>query len=587
MRILTNGFGGLEPAAWALEAEHDVVRLSRDDCHAAWARGERSWQEDLLPEGWVPDVALLYSPEYQLLPPDWWDLPCPVVLWIGDWHVDPNGIRQLAPYADLLLADGRGAKELRGTGVANVAECTPWLHDPAKFQPAWDDNWVYDLGFVGTLNDVIHLERNQWLERILHLPERYRVKVHGGIFGETYGEILRRSRIGFNYTVAGGVNMRTFEVPASGSLLMVERTNTEIRDWFRDGEECVLYGPEDFEELVTHFLDNEDERARIAEAGWRRVQEHAPDAKLPQLVEYLEAVASAPPRRQRPDAVTAARLAAHQACYFPEPDRPYGDVEAVLDEAEQVAPDDAALLMSRAYLYSTYALLVGEGVTDPAADDALDYLARAVAADPADALARYNEAALLHLAKRKVEAEAAFRALLAALDGGEAVVRPDRLLFRPLFDDFVMGWARTSFGAPDELPEALGALLAAECAERVATLTDDAAERRALLERALAVRPRVDTHRRLAAEHVAAGDLESALAETEAALAIKPLLEQPWEERVGLLVALGRVAEARELAERVARMGVRMPALRPVAARLRARVDAADPSFRPAECEAA
>lgn len=587
MKILCNGFDGFEPGAWRLEAEHEVLRLSRDHMHSTWTRGERPWQEELLPEGWVPDVAVFYSPEYQLLPPDWYDLPCPIVLWIGDWYVDPNGMRALAPYADLLLADGRGVKELRRAGITNVAELTPWIHDPAKHQPSWDDEWVYDLGFVGTLNEVIHAERNLWLERILHLPEQYRVKVHGGVFGEPYGEVLRRSRIGFNYTVAGGVNMRTFEVPASRSLLMVERTNTEIRDWFRDGEECVLYGPDDFEELVMHFLDHEDERARIADAGWRRVQEYTPEARMPRLVEHLEAVVSNPPGRSRPDRVAAARMGAYQMCHMPEGDRPYGDLEVMLEEAEQSTPDDAALLVLRAYLYSTYALTIGGGSGDPAIEDALDYLRRAAEADPADAVARFNRAVLLQLADRDAEAAHGFRALLADLDAGTAAVRPDRPMFRRSFDDFIMGWARISFSDPSELPERLGTWLAAECADRLAEVTEDSEERQGLLRRAIAARSHTSTHRKLAAELIAAGDLEQALAETEIAQSHKPFVDGPWEERITLLLALGRIEEADRLVEDLVRIGARMPALGKLGLRLRARVAAAASTVRPAALHAA
>jgi tetratricopeptide (TPR) repeat protein len=587
VRILCNNLGGFEPAAWALEAEHEVVRLRHEHILEAWACGGERWHEALLPEGWVPDVAVFWSPEYQLLPPSVWDLPCPVVLWVGDWYVDPNGLRQLAPHVDLLLCDPMGAEALRRSGVDNVAACNPWVFDPAAHQRAWDEEPLYDLAFAGSLNDVIHRERNRWLHRILRLPERWRIQVRTGVYGEEYGEILRRSRIGFNFSVAAGANMRTFEVPASGSLLMVERSNREIGDWFVPGEECVLYGPDDFEEVVTHFLEHEDERRAIAEAGWRRVREHGPDGRVPRLLEHLEAVASAPPRRARPSRVQAARAMSYHAFHMPEIGRPYGEAEVMLEDAEADAPLDAAILGNRGLLYSTFALMRDGGPASLAVDDALEYLDRAIDADPGDAVARFNRAALLHEREQHGDAAAAYDELLGLLDAGAAAVRPDRLMFRSELDDFFMVWLGASFGDPAAAPARLTPLLGGIVAQRLAAVCDDPARRVALMRRASAALGTADSLRSLAAAHVAAGDEEAALAVNAHAREAKPLFEPLWEEHVLILLALGRVAEARAVADEAAALAARLPSFAKLGERLRGRVEAARPAVRPAALDAA
>ena len=585
MRILCNGLGGFEAAAWALEAEHEIVRLDEEHVRAAWSSPD--WQQELLPEGWVPDVAIFWSPEYRLMPPAVWDLPCPVALWVGDWYVEPNGLRELAPHVDLVLTDAVGAERARHAGIPNVDVLTPWTFDPAQHMRSWDEPALYDLSFIGSLNDVIHLERNQWLRRILDLPEDLRILVSSGVYGEQYGEVLRRTRIGFNYTVAGGVNMRTFEVPASGSLLMVERHNTEVGKWFRDGEQCVLYGPDDFEDLVRHFLDHEDERRAIAEAGWARAQELAPANRAPGLVERLEALASAPRRRTRPSRVDAARIHAFHALHMPEFDRPFGDLEVELDAAEAEAPQDTGVLVNRALLYSTYALMGNGGLHAEAVDGTIEYLERAVALDPDEAVARFDLASVLHGREDHAGAEAHYRELLARIDAGTAVVRPGRLLFRRMLDDFFMSWLGASFAEPAALAGAQAAVLAAETAERLGAIVADRGERLAFLHRALAARESVETRRRLAGEHVAAGDVDAALEQTETALAIKPLYEPLWKERVVMLLALGRRDEAEAAAAEVARLAKRMPPYAPLARELAARVGAGAPIVRPAALGAA
>ena len=559
MRILCNNLGQFEPGAWRVEAEHEVVRLDYDHIVDAWAFRGPGWQEELLPEGWTPDVALFYSPEYQLLPPAIWDLPCPVALWVGDWYMDPNGMRQLAPYVDLMLSDAGGAAALRRAGIANVAECSPWAFDPATHQRDWDAEPLFDLSFVGSLNDVIHLDRNRWLRRVLELPEPYRVHVATGVFGEAYGEILRRSRIGFNHSVAGGVNMRCFEIAASGSLLFVERSNHEAGKWFRDREECVLYGPDDFEDLVAYYLENEDERRAVAEAGWKRVRDYAPDARVPRLVERLEALASAPPTRATPTRVDGARIGAFQTLHMPAGERPYTDLEVVLEEAEQDNPEDAALLVNRGMLYALYARRVDTAQREDVLDAALEYLDRAAAADPTDAIARFNRAAVLADLDLPAEAATGLRALLADLEAGRAVARTDRVVHRAGIDDFVMASLHASFADVGDAEAALTRLLTGEVAERLAGVTDDPEERRALLELAVELKASVDARRRLAAEHVAGARFEEALAQTELAIAEKPLLQPLWDEHVAVLLALGRADEARAVAADIRRLARRIP----------------------------
>jgi len=84
------------------------------------------------------------------------------------------------------------------------------------------------------------------------------------------------------------------EAAAAGALLCQERENVEIRDYFRGKEdisrrgaenaeeigsqspfpECVLYGDDNLEELLEYYLEHEEERKKIAEAGRRRVGEY-------------------------------------------------------------------------------------------------------------------------------------------------------------------------------------------------------------------------------------------------------------------------------------------------------------------------
>jgi len=107
------------------------------------------------------------------------------------------------------------------------------------------------------------------------------------VHGDGYGRFLNRCRIGWNRSIRGEMNLRAFEVPACGALLLMERDNLEIADFFVPGEECVLYGDDDFEAIAGELLADRARCERIAAAGHRRVQEHRLGTRLGGLAELL------------------------------------------------------------------------------------------------------------------------------------------------------------------------------------------------------------------------------------------------------------------------------------------------------------
>ena len=580
MRILCNSLKPFEHALPVLDGEHDVLSLGPDELMAAWLQPDEGWWRRALPDGWVPDVAVFWSPEYLPLPPHPWALPCPVVLWVGDWYIDPTAIRQLAPFVDLVLTDAVGVRALREAGVEHVAECSPWTFDPARDRPDPDAEPLWDVSFVGSLHDAIHPERNRWLDRVLRLDERWRVRVDAGLYGEDYGAFLRRSRIGFNLSLTGDVNMRCFEIAASGSLLLLERGNTEVERWFTPGEECVLYGPDDLEEVVEHLLTHEDERRAIAEAGRRRVQEHAPEPRVRALVRRLEALVAAGPRRCTPTRAQAAQALTFQGLHLRNDHRPFAGLELLLDGAQHDTPGSVARQVNRGMLYVAYAQSDPPEGAEAILLGATEELDDAIAADPSDAVARLDRARLAAATGAPDTAARTLRLLLGDLDAGTAVARPDRLVLRGSLDDLHVAWL-TASRLPS--PEAeLTRLVAGEAAEALAQLVDDRAERIALLRRALRDKGgHVDTRRRLAVELLAAGQADAALAELEAALARKPLLVALWEQQVRALLLCGRLAQARAFADDKLRLSARMPRLEHPARRLAALVSEAEVSALP------
>ena len=161
-----------------------------------------------------------------------------------------------------------------------------------------------DICFVGNLNPRVQRERAPYLHRIHALRDRYRVHIGSTQQGEEYGRLLSRSRITFNRSIRGEINLRCFEAPACGSLLFIERENQEVRDYFEEGREVVLYSPEDLELKLHYYLTHEDERAAIAAAGYERVQQYRLASLLRDLPERIRQLDRA--RRPNADALTTA-----------------------------------------------------------------------------------------------------------------------------------------------------------------------------------------------------------------------------------------------------------------------------------------
>jgi spore maturation protein CgeB len=96
-----------------------------------------------------------------------------------------------------------------------------------------------------------------------------------GVWGDELLRVYNTSKIVLNITnwdparyVA--LNQRVFDVPATGAFLLTDYS-PELEEHYRIGEEVAAY--RDVEELrdkARHFLAHDDERERIARAGYRK-----------------------------------------------------------------------------------------------------------------------------------------------------------------------------------------------------------------------------------------------------------------------------------------------------------------------------
>jgi hypothetical protein len=191
----------------------------------------------------------------------WPDRCRPAAFYAIDTHLAHSWkkIRRAAGRYNLVFcAQQEAAARIPGAAWIPLA-CDPELHRPADARPR-----TQDIAFVGTDGGT---PRKFYLQA---LRERYPKSALGAADPEALASIYGGARIGFNYSIANDVNMRIFEVLASGALLVTNalRDGALERLGLRDRRELALYHrPGELFGLIDHFLAHEEERRRIAEAG--------------------------------------------------------------------------------------------------------------------------------------------------------------------------------------------------------------------------------------------------------------------------------------------------------------------------------
>lgn len=301
-----------------------------------------SWDELVakLPPGFVPDVLMLWWPDQEPLPAGLEHCPIPIVGVVSDYNLTLPYTAGLWPFFDLLLCDKAGVDLFRRLGFADVRYWCQYAHK-RSFHRVFADASArdLDLGFAGNLNPAVQRERAPWLDRVRRLGERgVGTIVTDQVRGEAYGRFLNRCRIGWNRSIRGEMNLRAFEVPACGAVLLMERENREVADFFVPGEECVLYGADDFEQVVLELLADDARRTRIAAAGHARVQQHRLGTRLGALADQLRSL-----RQKRPTSTEAERVLGRASALLSTWASPQVLITAAM-AAHDLAPDDPRTL---------------------------------------------------------------------------------------------------------------------------------------------------------------------------------------------------------------------------------------------------
>jgi spore maturation protein CgeB len=170
-------------------------------------------------------------------------------------------------------------KKLKLTLSKNKIIYLPFAHDPAiHIRQKLFHKHLYDISFIGTadkeryniirqLKDYkIVIGGNGW-DRYKQLKN---VVYLGAINTQLSANVIRKSTISLNLLRKqnyGSHNMRTFEIPAMGGLMLTKRS-TEQNLFFKENVDCLMYGNfKDLNNKIKLVLNNKSKFEKIKNNG--------------------------------------------------------------------------------------------------------------------------------------------------------------------------------------------------------------------------------------------------------------------------------------------------------------------------------
>lgn len=241
---------------------------------------------------WRPDVLLCAMYEEQLsrdvIAQITAETPTTTIAWFADdnWRFDTHSRHWSTAFNWVFTTDEASVARHHAIGQANVL-LFQWAANSDYFKPTGRPP-RYDVTFVGQP----HGDRRANIEYL----RKHGIDVRtwgpgwpdGPLSGEDMVAVFAESRINLNFSAVSKRRLmglgaplksqmkgRVFEVPACGGLLLTDYTEN-LEDYYVPGEEIAVFdGRRDLLNRVRHLLANEDERAAIARAGYKRtVAEH-------------------------------------------------------------------------------------------------------------------------------------------------------------------------------------------------------------------------------------------------------------------------------------------------------------------------
>lgn len=216
--------------------------------------------------------------------------------WVEKEERTAEALRELSLFDWYFFLAESSVEQARASGFTNVSYQSHVVNPhcfyeipgtPKRFDICFVGNWsshrqkYIDAALKVTSNVAIY--GRKWRRNNIGNAEVFRNVKGRWIEGDALNKLYNESRIVLNVTNWGagvgkgrsGMNMRVFEVPASGAFLLTDESR-EMSDYLIPGVHVGVFDESDllgFEERLKHYLDNAEERKKIARAGYSHVRQ--------------------------------------------------------------------------------------------------------------------------------------------------------------------------------------------------------------------------------------------------------------------------------------------------------------------------
>ncbi|HEV2425864.1 MAG TPA: glycosyltransferase [Terriglobia bacterium] len=217
---------------------------------------------------WPIDLAVLVesTSSSRFFPSGLLEVPVPTAFWAIDNHLNYRWHKEYARQFDVtFFAQKDYVSAARRYGATNV-RWLPLAAD-AEYHRLEPRPRRYGVSFIGS----VPAGRRKFFDSI---DSGIPLNIMSGVYEEQMAAILAESKIGLNVSIREDLNMRFFEVLASGALLVTQKIRAGMNDLFEEGTHFVTHNLSDVSRVLRYYLEHDSLAAEIARRGRERCLAH-------------------------------------------------------------------------------------------------------------------------------------------------------------------------------------------------------------------------------------------------------------------------------------------------------------------------
>lgn len=203
--------------------------------------------------------------------------------------------REIGNLPPIVFVDGEDYDSIRGDIIARY---TPLCYFKRELECDMSSHGIFPFPFSAITNNLPDVDdtkkdidvffscgrtyplRDEVLRKLLRLKKEKNINFVGGsdpslpeentsfrLSCQDYHRHIARSRIGISIRGYGMDTLRRWEIPTWNTFHLCDKPGFLILDDFTDGENIVYFKIDDFEKKVMYYLENNDEREKIARKG--------------------------------------------------------------------------------------------------------------------------------------------------------------------------------------------------------------------------------------------------------------------------------------------------------------------------------